>query len=31
VVPKNLDLLVTLADGHTAQKHVDALAEHILK
>jgi DNA polymerase (family 10) len=27
----DLDLLVTLADGHTAQKHVDALAEHILK
>jgi len=27
----DLDLLVTLVDGHTAQKHVDALAEHILK
>ena len=27
----DLDLLVTLADGHTAQKQVDALAEHILK
>jgi DNA polymerase (family 10) len=27
----DLDLLVTLADGFTAQKHVDALAEHILK
>jgi len=27
----DLDLLVTLADGHTAQKHVDGLAEHILK
>src|SRR6202008_27659 len=27
----DLDLLVTMADGHTAQKHVDALAEHILK
>lgn len=26
----DLDLLVTLADGCTAQKHVDALAEHIL-
>jgi DNA polymerase (family 10) len=26
----DLDLLVTLADGHTSQKHVDALAEHIL-
>jgi DNA polymerase (family 10) len=26
----DLDLLVTLADGHTAQKHVDALAKHIL-
>ncbi len=26
----DLDLLVTMADGHTAQKHVDALAEHIL-
>src|SRR5262249_30470687 len=26
----DLDLLVTLADGYTAQKHVDALAEHIL-
>src|SRR5204862_4888022 len=27
----DLDLLVTLADGHTSQKHVDALAKHILK
>jgi len=27
----DLDLLVTLADGYTAQKHVDALAEHILR
>src|SRR2546426_8313219 len=27
----DLDLLVTLADGHTSQKQVDALAEHILK
>ena len=27
----DLDLLVTLGDGHTSQKHVDALAEHILK
>jgi DNA polymerase (family 10) len=27
----DLDLLVTLADGFTAQKHVDALAQHILK
>lgn len=27
----DLDLLVTLADGHTSQKTVDALAEHILK
>jgi DNA polymerase (family 10) len=27
----DLDLLVTMADWHTAQKHVDALAEHILK
>jgi len=27
----DLDLLLTLADGYTAQKHVDALAEHILK
>jgi DNA polymerase (family 10) len=26
----DLDLLVTLADGSTLQKHVDALAEHIL-
>jgi DNA polymerase (family 10) len=26
----DLDLLVTLADGHTSQKHVDALARHIL-
>jgi DNA polymerase (family 10) len=27
----DLDLLVTLADGFTSQKHVDMLAEHILK
>jgi DNA polymerase (family 10) len=27
----DLDLLLTLADGYTAQKQVDALAEHILK
>jgi DNA polymerase (family 10) len=27
----DLDLLVTLADGQTMQRHVDALAEHILK
>jgi DNA polymerase (family 10) len=27
----DLDLLVTLANGHTSQKQVDALAEHILK
>jgi DNA polymerase (family 10) len=27
----DLDLLLTMADGYTAQKHVDALAEHILK
>jgi DNA polymerase (family 10) len=27
----DLDLLLTLADGHTAQKKIDALAEHILK
>src|SRR5215470_10558662 len=27
----DLDLLVTLADGFTSQKHIDALAEHILK
>ncbi len=27
----DLDLLVTLGDGFTSQKHVDALAEHILK
>ncbi len=26
----DLDLLVTLADGHTSQRHVDALAKHIL-
>jgi DNA polymerase (family 10) len=26
----DLDLLVSLADGHTAQKQVDALAKHIL-
>src|SRR5260370_22705242 len=26
----DLDLLVTLADGHTSQKHVDTLAKHIL-
>src|SRR5271168_5000963 len=27
----DLDLLVTMADGHTSQKHVDALAKHILE
>jgi DNA polymerase (family X) len=27
----DLDLLVTLVDGHTSQKHVDALAKHILE
>jgi DNA polymerase (family X) len=27
----DLDLLVTLADGHGSQKHVDALAKHILE
>ena len=27
----DLDLLLTLADGYTAQKHIDALAGHILK
>jgi len=27
----DLDLLVTLAEGHTSQKQVDALADHILK
>jgi DNA polymerase (family 10) len=27
----DLDLLLTLADGYTSQKHVDAIAEHILK
>ena len=27
----DLDLLVTLADGHTSQKHVDALAKHVLE
>jgi DNA polymerase (family 10) len=27
----DLDLLLTLADGYTAQKHVDTLADHILK
>jgi DNA polymerase (family 10) len=27
----DLDLLVTLADGFTSQKHVDALAKHILE
>src|SRR6202521_3912659 len=26
----DLDLLLILADGHTSQKHVDALAKHIL-
>jgi DNA polymerase (family 10) len=26
----DLDLLVTLGDGHTSQKHVDVLAKHIL-
>ena len=27
----DLDLLLTLAEGFTAQKHIDAIAEHILK
>src|SRR5246500_4250872 len=27
----DLDLLLTLADGFTAQKHIDAIAEYILK
>lgn len=27
----DLDLLLTLADGHTSQKHIDAIADHILK
>src|SRR6202047_4884718 len=27
----DLDLLLTLADGYTSQKHIDAIAEHILK
>ena len=27
----DLDLLLTLADGHTSQKKIDVLAEHILK
>jgi DNA polymerase (family X) len=27
----DLDLLLTLADGFTAQKHIDAIADHILK
>ena len=27
----DLDLLLTLADGYTSQKNIDALAEHILK
>jgi DNA polymerase (family 10) len=27
----DLDLLLTLAEGHTSQKKIDALAEHILK
>src|SRR5215475_1545637 len=27
----DLDLLLTMADGYTAQKHVDALSEHILQ
>src|SRR5882724_3657491 len=27
----DLDLLVTLAEGHTSQKKIDGLAEHILK
>ena len=26
----DLDLLLTLADGFTSQKHIDAIAEHIL-
>jgi DNA polymerase (family X) len=27
----DLDLLLTLADGFTSQKHIDAMADHILK
>jgi DNA polymerase (family 10) len=27
----DLDLLLTLADGYTSQKHIDAIADHILK
>jgi DNA polymerase (family X) len=27
----DLDLLLTLADGYTSQKHIDNIAEHILK
>ena len=27
----DLDLLLTLADGHTSQRHIDALAKHILE
>jgi len=27
----DLDLLLTLAEGYTSQKHIDAIAEHILK
>ena len=27
----DLDLLLTLAEGYTSQKHIDAMAEHILK
>jgi len=27
----DLDLLVTLGEGHTSQKHVDALAKHVLE
>ncbi|HXM96580.1 MAG TPA: DNA polymerase/3'-5' exonuclease PolX [Candidatus Dormibacteraeota bacterium] len=27
----DLDLLLILADGYTSQKHIDAIAEHILK
>ena len=27
----DLDLLLTLAEGYTSQKHIDAIAEHVLK
>jgi len=27
----DLDLLLTLGDGHTSQKHIDAMAKHILE